>query len=301
MDIFAKINIIKSMLTDKIGSEDLIKRLEQIESMYSSSNSFYSVTIPKETEDEIDYIFNKMNVALVENPNMEEVEEVKSEVKKPEIYLSFLKDSIKKYVQNLCRLPVPLPAHFDRDSYNKFVSSESKEILKTINEENVTDETLNKILKKLVYQKFDFILDPYRTVYLTNLEHFEDLDEIYNDPKDKMIIDTILLRIKNQDITVEELDYFSHKYPKHICSPEEVSQITTKDKVELSDKDMQILNILSDMDIKIFMEVAKIMGLHDEESLILNENIKLEKKKASNISRLQRVIILPNKYQTIFM
>ena len=312
MDVLNKIEEIRKQspaLDDYVN-----EKLKVIEARYafSSSLSNFSITVDPAVMEELEELAVYAKGLIISNNHLEnqqlslchhiplavEPKDPLEEVRTPESqYNYFLKESIIKNIQSLTRLPVPQPPNFNREVFNKFVSQDSRDMLSKVKVIEDKASLLN-LLKSLENKRMDFLSEPHKTIYTSNLFYFQEyLASPTVGEDDKVVLNTIINRIKTMDISCEELEFFMDKYSTPIFNIDEDQDNTNK--IHISEKDIKILDILSgdNVDNKLlFITIAGIIGLQKNESEVLLENMILEKKKAYNLAKLEREIVLPNSY-----
>lgn len=288
MDVLQKIeDIRKSYPTlDELTNEKL--RIIEARYAFSSSLSNFQISVDPSVMEELDEIISSQSKTLNEQ------EPIISKTSNSQ-YIDFLKESIMKNIQSLTRLPVPQPINFNREAFNRFVSQESREIMALIKDIYNKQDLLN-ILKSLENKRMDFLSEPHKTIYTSHLSYFQELlGSTTIDKDDRVVLATLVNRIKAMDISCEELEFFMEKYTSPIVNIE-------NNDIIISERDMQILNAVSDTDNKpLFVIIANILGLTNDECDVILENMLLEKQKAKNIEKLKRKLILPSVYSSLLM
>jgi hypothetical protein len=257
MDLFNKLQDIRSS-TNYIP-DDIEERLKVIESRYTYS-PVISITVDPEVLQELDDISRE----LMENQN-----------------ILFLRDSIRKQVQVLSRLPVPQPPHFNREAFNQFVCQDSRDI---VNKANVSEEkeVLLNLLESLELQKLEFLSDPYREQYIYHLQHLTNILPTAT-PDNKVIITNTINRIKTLDVSLEELEFYKQKLGT--------------DNTTISPQDFSILEAICETgNSDIFKKVAQLMGIKDDECCqLIMDTLLIQKRKQSNIDKLKsHKIVIPS-------
>ena len=288
MDVLQKIeDIRKSYPTlDELTNEKL--RIIEARYAFSSSLSNFQISVDPSVMEELDEIISSQSKTLNEQ------EPIISKTSNSQ-YIDFLKESIMKNIQSLTRLPVPQPINFNREAFNRFVSQESREIMALIKDIYNKQDLLN-ILKSLENKRMDFLSEPHKTIYTSHLSYFQELlGSTTIDKDDRVVLATLVNRIKAMDISCEELEFFMEKYTSPVVNIE-------NNDIIISERDMQILNAVSDTDNKpLFVIIANILGLTNDECDVILENMLLEKQKAKNIEKLKRKLILPSVYSSLLM
>lgn len=288
MDVLQKIeDIRKSYPTlDELTNEKL--RIIEARYAFSSSLSNFQISVDPSVMEELDEIISSQSKTLNEQ------EPIISKTSNSQ-YIDFLKESIMKNIQSLTRLPVPQPINFNREAFNRFVSQESREIMALIKDIYNKQDLLN-ILKSLEHKRMDFLSEPHKTIYTSHLSYFQELlGSTTIDKDDRVVLATLVNRIKAMDISCEELEFFMEKYTSPIVNIE-------NNDIIISERDMQILNAIADTDNKpLFVIIANILGLTNDECDVILENMLLEKQKAKNIEKLKRKLILPSVYSSLLM
>jgi hypothetical protein len=262
MDIFTRIERIKAASKNQPLIEQKIKH---IESRYAHNvfSSEFTMTMDPEVIEELDEIERSINSTDSK-------------------HISFLKDSLIKQVQSLVRLPLPQPPNFNRDAFNSFVSIESRDIKNCILESDYISYLLN-IMKLLENQRLDFLGEPHKTIFTTHLHHFQGILNNMSSYKylgegDKEVLETLVKRIRNLDIQVEELEFFMEKYSPPIDCQD--------DKLTFQERDIEILQMIDDP--SLFHKVSEIMGISKQDSDLIFELLFLEKQKTLILSKLSK-------------
>ena len=261
MDIFTRIERIKAASKNQPLIE---QKLKHIESRYAHNvfSSEFTMTMDPEVIDELDEMERVINSTDGK-------------------HVSFLKDSLIKQVQSLVRLPVPQPPNFNRDAFNSFVSTESRDIKNCIIESEDIGYLLN-IMKMLENQRLEFLGEPHKTIFTTNLLHFQGILSNVSSYKhinegDKEILETLVKRIRNLEIQVDELEFFMEKYS---------TPMDCNDKAKFHERDIEILQMIEDS--TFFHKVSDIMGISNQDSDLLFDLLLLEKQKTLILSKLSK-------------
>jgi hypothetical protein len=262
-NIFTRIERIK----EASKNQPLIEqKLKHIESRYAHNvfSSEFTMTMDPEVIEELDEMEKTINSADSK-------------------YIAFLRNFLVKQVQSLSRLPVPQPPNFNRECFNSFVSTESRDLKYGIMEAEDKDYLLN-MLKMLENQRLEFLCEPHKTIFQTHLSHFQGL--LNNPPspigeEDKAILESLVLRIKYLDIQFDELEFYMDKYSLPIVH---------NDKLTYHVRDIEILQMIED--IVLFNKVAKIMGISQNDSDIIFEVMMLEKQKTKITAMLTKKLII---------
>lgn len=205
--------------------------------------------------------------------------------------LHLLKQILIAQVQSMCRLPVPLPQNFDKQAYNNFVNKESKAWIDKIQSEKKEEillEMFNIIyntcfLQKEVQEEYDMLLAQLENVLVTkaNLSF-----------TDKRLLDLLKTKIQarniQQPLVASVIEYYS-SYP-------DTSDQNTNDGsivLRLTEKDAKILYHVT-KDEALFIQIADVMGMCEEDSRVIHKLMRLEEEKAKLTASLSNRVVFPD-------
>jgi len=256
-----------------VENRDAIEsRLRCIEKQMSDPDAMFSMdaSVLKEVSDIVENLNQNSRIIIEPPKNMP---------------VNLLKQILTTQVQSLCRLPVPLPQNFDKQSYQTFVNQDSRKWMEKINQE----------------QKEPMLLDMFDEIYNTSFlipEVQQEYDELQKrvttilDTKcglsstDVRLLNLIKLKVQSRNIqqaaVASVIDHYMSSYGE--AAP-------AMDVVELSAKDTKILfHVVENHDI--FIDVAKVIGLSHDEAEAVYKILSLDKEKEQLLSKLKRVIKL---------
>lgn len=254
------------------NKENIENRLRCIEKQMLDPEAMFLVdaSVLKEVSDIVENLREKSRIIIEPPKNMP---------------VHLLKQILTTHVQSLCRLPVPLPQNFDKQSYQTFVNQESRKWMERINQE----------------QKESVLLDMFDEIYNTSFlnpevqQEYDDLQKrvVYIlDTKcglsntDVRLLNLIKLKVQSRNIqqaaVASVIDHYMTTYDE---------SAPASDIVELSSKDTKILfHVVENHDI--FIDVAKVIGLSSDEAEAVYKILALDKEKQQLLSKLKRVIKL---------
>lgn len=199
----------------------------------------------------------------------------------------FIKEAIISKVYSLSKLPIPFSPLFDRNKFNNFVINTRNEIISKMENDNQSIEELIDISTELDNNQLLFIKEEFIDLYRSYLNYFENIKTFTREQH--ILRKTIIDKIKNIDISIEELYYFKESFDKEISK-----------YVIIMEKDMKILNGLV-KELNIFTEVAQIIGLKKEHIDILHNYLLIKSNLSPNTDIINdKIIILKDLVPDIF-
>lgn len=190
----------------------------------------------------------------------------------------FINEAIITKVHSLSKLPIPFSQLFDRNKFNNFVINKRNEIISKLESENHPLEYLIEIANELDQHHLLFIKDEFVDLYKSYLCYFENI-KFFN--KEQYTLRNIIInKIRNIDITVEELYYFKEYFDKEIDR-----------YFVIKEKDMEILQALVKQK-DIFTKVVQILGLKKEHVDTLHNFLSMKSSLLPNIDIVNNEILL---------
>lgn len=250
-------------------------RLNEIQSKISDPDAMFSIdtSILKEVTDIVEKLRQQSSM-IIEPP-------------KQNMPLSLLKQILTSHVQSLCRLPVPLPQNFDKQAYQQFVNRDSKTWMERI--ASVQDESL-------LMDMFDEV---YNTSFLVR-EVQQEFDELHKKvdiilntkggltSTDIRLLNLIKLKVQARNIQQSAVASVIEHYMMEYSDAESKA---SGNALELSVKDTKILYHVAENE-DIFVQVAKVIGLSNDEAQAIHKILCLDREKQKHLSKLTRSIRL---------
>lgn len=256
LELKAKLDIV-----DINKVEEIKKRIVAVESKY--------VLLSADTQIDSNVI---VELNLIDNMILDATDTSCLEVR-------YLRDTIKKYVQYLCQLPVPLPSDFDQVSYNAFVNNRAKQILSDICNINDRLELMN-IFSEMKIHKISFMKEHKKgklqqALHIVNNSTTATLDahtDYFDQLNCQLKQDILKVEIKDDvlDAIVERV------IPKVISKDAKVSKLSEKDMLVL----YEVFNKCDDK--SLYIAVATVIGLSEIEATLLYDSMVIDKKKKEN-------------------
>lgn len=240
-------------------SYDLFQKVMQCKDMLASISN----PNKKALEAELDSIASRyLNI-----PNSFEVcDDLKEEINRLEIIINrytsppdkldkfaFLKDSIRKQVYFLSKLPTPYPELFNKDIFNIFMTTTRNTILQKLDDDNTTYMHLINLSRDLSHEHLLFIDPEFKDIYMDYWDFFNNAlhhNFIYTKEQESLL-NIVKSRLKRLDISIREL-YFL----KEVFEEDKRYQV-------INSTELNLLSYFKN-DPSMYSRIGKILGIRNE-------------------------------------